>query len=426
MRRKRVGSYELRQLLGPLGPARRVLGARGHEDSALLLVQRRRAGATAAEDAWRRYAESPPPAHPGLLPVVGFERDDVHFALATEARDCRPLGSWFVDEQPGLAHCLTVFARLVDAVAALHREGLTHGALRPDTILIDVRDQPLLVGAGGLTAGPTGRTRHVSLEAVYQAPELIEAPVPVSPTSDVYALGCLLYFFGVGAHPWGAGQSARSLLRKKKEASFDPPLVTSRVPSRELVRVVARCTASAAADRPQGAADVIEALRTTGLWKTDVEQTFDEFSDFYETGSAPALPVSHAELEVVSLDDVEPIDPSIEAAVVLLRAAPGLGASPHWPDALRRRLLGRLAQELGDLDRHPVVTDSALAREGADRLPVLAAALRRLEGAVTLRTLLQGLGEPERLALLACLLWLQAEEALDLCAPADDFWDEAW
>ena len=425
--RKRLGPWELRKTVGALGPARQVLARDASGASALLLMQRHRPGANSAPDAWRRYATSPPPPHPGLLPVLDFAEDAEHFALVVEPRECRPLGIWFVDEQPAMSRCLDAFSRLVEAMGALHDAGFVHGAIRPDTVLMDRAGQPLLTGAGGLTAGPLGRTGHAGLEAVYQAPELVAGPNPIGPTSDIYALGCLLYFFGVGAHPWGAGQASAGLLRKKLEASFDPPLVTSRVPTRNLVQIIHRCTTGNGRDRLPDAAALTAALREAGMWSDGRPDTMVEYAEFFDTGSAPALPVSNLDLAIVPLPDTASaaVDPELEAAVILLRAAPGLGVSPHWPPQLRTRLLTRLMRELGNLDRRAVVTKPDLTRQGAERLPVLAAALRRLEGAVTLRTLLQGLGEPERLALLSCLVWLDAEDALRFEAPPD-FWDEDW
>lgn len=426
-RRRALGPWQLGEALGVLGPARRVLATNEDGDPAVLLVQRRGDGSRSRSEAWQNYAEAPPPPHPGLLPVLGYAETAEHFALAMEARDSRPLGLWFVDEQPAMSRCLDVFCRLVEAVGALHEAGFVHGAIRPDTVLMDRTGQPLLAGCGGLTARPLGRTGHAGLEAVYQAPELVAGPNPVEPNSDLYALGCLLYFFGVGAHPWGAGQASAGLLRKKLEASFDPPLVTSRVPTRPLVGIMHRCTVADARQRLPDAASLAAALREAGMWSSGRQDTLADYAEFFDTDSAPALPVSNVDLEIVPVGapDESSEDPECEAAIVLLRAAPGLGVSPHWPPTLRTRLLARLARELGELDRRPVVTRPELAKQAAEGLPVLSAALRRLEGAVTLRTLLQGLGEPERLALLACLLWLRGADALDL-DPPPAFWDEDW
>lgn len=430
-RGRRVGPWELRQPLGPLGPARRFFARRADDQIAVLLVLKRLPGSRAAEEAWRRYAASPPPPHPGLIPVGDFVDGTRHFALALEPLDCRTLGQWFLDEQPSMGRCLEVFSRLVDATLALHQAGFVHGAIRPDTVLMDRGGQPMLLGAGGLTAPPLGRQGQAGLEQVYQAPELVAGPAPVTPDADVYALGCLLYFLAVGAHPWGSGQASAALLRKKLEPSFDPPLVTSRVPTRALVDVVHRCTRAQARDRAQNAGELMRSLREQELWADGPPDTLGDYAEFFDTGAVPALPVSNADLEALPLDPPpevgleSDVQGELEAAVVLLRAAPGLAASPHWPPGLRSALLPRLAAELGDLGRRPVVTQPALAQEAADRLPVLAAALRRIEGAITLRALLQGLGEPERLALLGCLIWLEAEGALRL-EGAPGFWEEDW
>ena len=289
--RNRVGGWTLTKSLAALGPARRCEAQDGRGRHGMLLVQRRRPGNATAFAAWRALAQRPPPPHPGLLPVLGFAEDAEHFALVIEGREARSLASWFVEDQPTMSQCLAVFCRLVDATQALHGAGLVHGAIRPDTVLIDAGGDPLLLGPGGLTAGPLGRRAQAGLEAVYQAPELVVAPVAVEPHCDVYALGCLLYFLGVGAHPWGAGQSGSALVRKKRDAAFDPPLATSRVPTRELVEVLHLCTKASPTDRPPDAGALAPELAARGLWSQAVDDTFDAFHDFFATGSAPALPV---------------------------------------------------------------------------------------------------------------------------------------
>jgi serine/threonine protein kinase len=96
-------------------------------------------------------------------------------------------------------------AQLAQALDSLHAQGVLHRDVKPSNVLLDAAGAPVLSDFGlARGADSTQLTREGQLVGSlhYLAPELIEG-LPAAPTSDIYALGCLLYECVTGAPPFG-------------------------------------------------------------------------------------------------------------------------------------------------------------------------------------------------------------------------------
>ncbi|MGZ6142854.1 MAG: serine/threonine-protein kinase [Myxococcales bacterium] len=96
-------------------------------------------------------------------------------------------------------HALRLAAQVAHALTHAHGQGLVHGALKPENVLLDRAGNALLsdFGAARLVALPAtsqpGPRVHVELgDARYKAPE-VSASEPGGPPADAFALGALLH-----------------------------------------------------------------------------------------------------------------------------------------------------------------------------------------------------------------------------------------
>ncbi len=96
----------------------------------------------------------------------------------------------------GLEPRLRIFLDILNAVAAAHRRGIVHRDLKPSNILVtaalDVKILDFGLAVAVDTPGPVERRVYRGTPA-YSAPEQISAPATISPATDVFALGILLY-----------------------------------------------------------------------------------------------------------------------------------------------------------------------------------------------------------------------------------------
>lgn len=127
-------------------------------------------------------------------------------------------------------------ARLVAlALAQLHAAGRAHGALRPAQVLLEPLpghpDHVRLLFDALKCPGPvdwTADPNELAAHADYLAPELLTAGRSPDASSDLYALGCVLYAMLSGRPPFPGGSVQQKMARHTAEAIR--PLEASQVP----------------------------------------------------------------------------------------------------------------------------------------------------------------------------------------------------
>ena len=137
-----------------------------------------------------------------------------------------------------------VAARLAEALAAIHAAGLVHRDLKPANVLL-APDGPMVIDFGITRAFATGTAGHTAVIGTpgYMAPEQIRGR-PLSPATDVFALGGTVVFALLGRGPFHTGPPEGIIFRVVAE----PPDLTG-VPD-GLRELVAGCLAKDPAARP--------------------------------------------------------------------------------------------------------------------------------------------------------------------------------
>ena len=171
-----------------------------------------------------------------------------------------------------LARLLRIFVQIGDALDAAHELGLVHRDVKPGNILVAstqertghgyfdhvyLTDFGLTKRTTSLSGALTG-TGHFLGTVDYVAPEQIQG-APVGPSTDIYALGCVLYECLTGQLPFHRDDDAALLWAHLVEA---PPPVTSLRPdlSAAVDDVVARAMAKAPEDRYGSCHDLVRDL----------------------------------------------------------------------------------------------------------------------------------------------------------------------
>lgn len=205
-------------------------------------------------------------SHPGVIAIHGVGRHDGRLFLVMERVDGESLETQLRQGLFSIAEAVRIITELADAVAAIHRAGIVHRDLKPGNVLIS-RDGRVQVGDFGLSkllqpdAAPLSVDGQVIGTPQYMAPEQADPRWgPISPRTDVYGLGAVLYVLLTGRPPVQAdnlptllacvvkGRGARS----PRSVRIDVPL-----PLDDLCR---RCLAPLPGDRFADAAEVRKAI----------------------------------------------------------------------------------------------------------------------------------------------------------------------
>ncbi len=139
-------------------------------------------------------------SHPGI--VRAFSLTDIPGAglsIILEYVAGKPLGEW-LSEAPAATRRLAA-GRLLEAMAYLHSQGLSHLDLKPENILMTgsaESPQPQLIDFNLSDGGAFVYSKAVGGNTRYGAPEQFAPGYEASPTADVWSLGMLLQEMRLG------------------------------------------------------------------------------------------------------------------------------------------------------------------------------------------------------------------------------------
>lgn len=144
-----------------------------------------------------------------------------------------------------------------------HDLGLVHRDIKPGNILVTPEGHAKLSDIG-LAAWSTGleddpRSGKIVGTADYLAPEQVRDPMSVGPLSDIYSLGCTLYYTVTGKVPFPGGDSRSKCRRHCEETPWHPRNLAADL-SEDFVDTIADMMEKDPARRIQSAAEVAERM----------------------------------------------------------------------------------------------------------------------------------------------------------------------
>jgi len=119
---------------------------------------------------------------------------------------------------------------LVQASRALsyaHSQGLIHRDVKPGNVLVSPGGRVKLsdLGLAGLVDEiRTKAGARIAGTADYLPPDQIHSPKELGPTSDIYSLGCTLYYAVTGKVPFPGGNTREKIKRHCKDTPINPRL----------------------------------------------------------------------------------------------------------------------------------------------------------------------------------------------------------
>jgi streptogramin lyase/predicted Ser/Thr protein kinase len=189
--------------------------------------------------------------HPNVLPIYEARSADGKLFIAmrfVEGTDLRNLIKSEVQLRP--LRAARIAAQVARALDVAHERGLVHRDVKPANVLISAGDHAYLADFGlsrQLEASGLTQTGHFVGTLDYISPEQLQG-APAAPTSDVYALGCVLYEALTGSVPFPRDTEGALVLAHVNEPPPAPSALSPDAPV-ELDWVIARAMAKQPEER---------------------------------------------------------------------------------------------------------------------------------------------------------------------------------
>ena len=260
-----VGPYALLDRIGEGGMAEvwRARAPDGDEVAIKLLGRGR--GASEAElarfEREIRVAESI--SHPHLIHVLDHGVDDALGPwLVMPLVRGMTLRDLFAGQRLSAESALVLLEPMVEALAALHAQGLVHRDVKPENLMLSPLGEVTLVDLG-LALGE-GDTRHTSEGEVtgsipYMSPERIEGR-EIDPSADVWSFAVMLYELVAGQRPFARDRPAEEVAAILS-GTFTPLSERDRRVAPELDFLIGAALGAEPWNRPRDAAAVLERMR---------------------------------------------------------------------------------------------------------------------------------------------------------------------
>jgi serine/threonine protein kinase len=207
--------------------------------------------------------------HPNVMKTLaGGEADGVHF-LALEYVPGKTVRELVRDGgRLAVGEAARVFADVAAGLAHLHERGLIHRDLKPANVMVTPEGHGKLLDLG-LAYAPgeplpedhtiVGSRKYIVGTMDYISPEQARDAIDVDERSDVYSLGCSIYFSITGTPPFPGGTSLDKIRRQRQLKPVALSELNEAVP-RKFAKLVERMMAKEPGERPATATEARELL----------------------------------------------------------------------------------------------------------------------------------------------------------------------
>ena len=218
---RRVGAWTIQSRIADGGMGAVFLAERADDEYQQTVALKIMTAQLLAKDAVTRFrAERQILAslnHPNIAKLIdgGSTEENLPY-LVLEYVDGLPIDRFCDTNKLSVHERLQVFLKVCEAVEFAHRNLIVHRDLKPNNILVDMHGEPKLLDFGIaklLEDSSIQQTVAVTREGMramtpeYASPEQVRGE-PISVSTDVYALGVLLYRLMTGQSPYGVSTAA--------------------------------------------------------------------------------------------------------------------------------------------------------------------------------------------------------------------------
>jgi beta-lactam-binding protein with PASTA domain/predicted Ser/Thr protein kinase len=213
-------------------------------------------------------------SHPNIVSIYDRGEAEGTYYIAMEYLEGRTLKELLVARGPTPLPVAIDYARqILAALGFAHRHGIVHRDIKPHNVVVAPDGRLKVTDFGIARAGASQMTETGSIigTAQYLSPEQAKG-APVTPASDLYSVGIVLYEMLTGSVPF-TGDTPLEIAMKHLSATPEPPSERRAEVPHELDSIVLRALAKDPADRYQRAEEMDADLARAARGQTVAPET---------------------------------------------------------------------------------------------------------------------------------------------------------
>jgi response regulator RpfG family c-di-GMP phosphodiesterase len=249
---RRIGKFEIRDLLGKGAASAVYRGSDGDKMVALKLMNRATVGAAALARLQQSATALARVRHPAIATFIETIEADKFLCIVSELAEGESLAARMTDDTPhDLKQTWDVARQVLEGLESAHAKGVFHGSLKLANLVVD---KQMRVKVTDLAAWGLG---EITPNA-YTAPELLGGDAP-NARSDLYQVGAIVYHLVAGRPPF-SGARDEIAHRVRQERPSDPSSYSPKV-AWQLDWVIQRALSKEPMDRFGSAREFLDGLR---------------------------------------------------------------------------------------------------------------------------------------------------------------------
>jgi beta-lactam-binding protein with PASTA domain/predicted Ser/Thr protein kinase len=236
-------------------------------------------------------------SHPNIVSIYDRGQAEGTYYIAMEYLEGRTLKELLVARGPTpLAVAIDYARQILAAIGFAHRNGIVHRDIKPHNVIVAPDGRLKVTDFGIARSGTSQMTEAGSIigTAQYLSPEQAKG-APVTPPSDLYSVGIVLYEMLTGTVPF-TGDTPLEIAMKHLSATPEPPSEQRSEIPHELDSIVLRALAKDPADRYQSAEEMDADLARAARGQTVAPETEEAATHVLRGDGAMTLSTARTEI----------------------------------------------------------------------------------------------------------------------------------
>ena len=261
---KQVSHYRILEKIGAGGMGEVFLAedTRLKRKAALKFLPSAFAAASESRQRFEREAQAAAALnHPNIVAVYELGEHEDQLFIAMEYVQGQTLEARLKSNPPSFDDVVDIAGQICEGLSSAHESGIVHRDIKPSNLLLDSSGRVRILDFGlARLSGMTRLTRTGTAMGtlMYQSPEQARGET-VDFRTDIYSLGCVIYEMIAGVPPFHSEYDAAIVYAIAHEPPEPLSVVRPDVPG-YLQTLVHGMLAKSPAERPQSAAEVLDAL----------------------------------------------------------------------------------------------------------------------------------------------------------------------